>query len=182
MFLESTQCEISQLTYHLHLRTLHPELFEIYLEKAHQFKDLSLKLRLCHSGHMIEVTYEDRVVLTETLTNRSRVLPAFKQHTFCEVKGNQHDSFAIHPDLIFHCYYHLEYLKEEQYQNYHHEMQRDAEKAALNLHYVDPSRFQPDGISLINVANQSNSLSFQCFHTFPHEQAVVKTQSLIELV
>jgi len=75
----------------------------------------------------------------------------------------------------------VERLHPDIFQKLHEELLADCAQTALAHSFPTGNRLAPGALSLIRTEVTSDSLLVHAFHTFPDNDAVVKTQSLFEI-
>ncbi len=86
------------------------------------------------------------------------------------------------PGVRYHCSYQLEHVPLDIYLHIHRELECDARKAALSVVLPGSSPNSPDTISLVKCDILPEGLVVHAFHTFPDNAAVLRIQTLFELL
>lgn len=170
---------IAELVFHVYERSLHPELFEIYAERRFAIGEHRVTLRLCDTGHMLEIGHGDHAI-AELTTTAEHALPKHKRVLDRKLRGCQHEAAGFDWKLQYQTSYQLEQLDATIFRQCHEEMQQDTRTADLAFCAPAPGRFGMGPISLLRVDANSTGLLVHAFHTFPECRAIVKTQSLFE--
>lgn len=171
---------VSNLVFHLYGRSVHPELFDNFAEKAIWRTDYNAVIRICDAGHTVGFRYDGRTV-TEVAATRDQVLPQRKRLLEKRLRGHRDESFRFDNGLLYQASYQLEQLDPEVFLNFHEELLVDCERADVAHLFPAGNRLSPMPLSLIVADADAHSLLIHAYHTFPECYAVVKTQSLFEL-
>ena len=154
-------------------RSVHPELFETLCQITIPVGPNQATLRISNFGHAIEFRTPEKVI-TEPLPLQGRMvdrrLIGYRTHTFeC-------------PGLKYHCSYQLDTVPAEVYLQVHREMEADAHKAILTAALPGSSVSSPDCLSYLMSDLLPEGLVIHSFHTFPDNGAVLRIQTLFEVL
>ena len=168
-----------QLAFHLYERAIHPELFKTFGEAVIATVDFQARLRICEAGHMLQITSHGRTI-TEVTGPRDQVLP--KRGLSCghRLAGGRDWSFQL-PGMHYHYSAHVEAVDPEVFSSLHNELEHDSHRAFLSKVFPAPHRLQAGALSVLQVEGTPRSLLVHAFHTFPNNNAILRTQSLLEL-
>jgi hypothetical protein len=169
---------VSELVFELHGRPLHPELFDILAARRIQREDYDLNVQITRTGHVISWNNRD-VYLTEVAA-ADQPLPECRRLLHYRLRGEHSDVVACGRGINYQTSFQVEILPPEIFLNVHDEILADGGKRGL-LHNFQPNhRLSLAPLGFISVESRAGCLFLSSFHTFPDENAVVKTQSLIE--
>ena len=180
MALEHTSRKASEQTFTLYARGLHPELFNIYVERE-IFRDFYVaSFWIIGSSHAVSFRAGEKM-LTEVVADSEQVLPVqHKIGTF---------SFGHNPQKRFRYDDGIAYDARFDYRAYDHDgfhaKLREIKHAVMSngVYHV----FDPDGadglptVTAVGFVPQSRSLNVRAFHTFPEELAIIETHSRWEV-
>lgn len=162
-------------------RPLHPEMFVHHRAITLQNAMMSLDARLCAAGHVMILRVGSET-LTEVISDRHEPLP--RRSRLFESRLHRCPTKTI--DLEFGLRYSvgcsLERLNPASFLRCHEELLDDCPKATLSAMFASSNRFCPGPASLLRIEATRDSILVHTFHTFPTHLAVVKTQSLFELL
>ncbi len=170
---------VQTLRFVVYQRVLHPELFAIVANRQVMGPGYTLGIRLIPSGHSVSWRLED-VCLEEVLGETQMELPETGRLIHKNVEGERTCCFDLSPTLRYHCCVQREQLPPEQFAHLHEELVWEGSRQGLLFHYQPLHRLSLAPLSLITSQPVRKGLSLSCFHTFPDEWTVVKTQSLLE--
>jgi len=172
--------EVSELSFHLYGRSLHPELFHIYDSAEISRDQYQARISIYDAGHMVSFQFGQQVI-TELIATKQQVLPRKKHFLDKRLHGCRDEAFDFQCGLRYQVSYQLEHLNQDVYLNFHEELLSDCHSATVACEFPCSSRMAPTPISLIRTEVMHNNLLVHAYHTFPESCAVVKTQSLFEL-
>jgi hypothetical protein len=171
--------DVSGLVFHVFDRSVHPELFVSYAQRELLLDEFALSIHIGDAGHMLQVRSQGRTV-SEVATTTSHPLPTGNRFFERRMRGSLDTSLEL-KGLRYYVSYQVDQLEPEVFLNYQDELCLDARKAELAYHFPTGNRFCPGPLSYVTADAWSRNLLVHTFHTFPDNQAVVKTQSLFEI-
>jgi hypothetical protein len=96
------------------------------------------------------------------------------------MRGEQHGRLDCAHNICYQMCFQVETMQPEVFLHTHDEILADGQKRGL-LHNFQPNhRLSVAPLSLIAAETKRNCLMLSTFHTFPSENTVVKSQTLIE--
>ncbi len=170
--------DVSELTFQMYDRSVHPELFQVSAERRIERENYTAEFRLWDAGHVIIVRHRSEC-LTEVIATRQQMLPLHRRRVERRLQGCQHESQTFEA-ARYDASFQLERLESNVYERYHDELTLDIRTADLACAFAANPRFGSVPISLMRIDAAQDSLLIHAFHTFPDSLAVVKTQSLYE--
>lgn len=170
---------VSELVFHLYDRPLHPELFDTQAVRTVRRDDYELTVRITRTGHAI--SWETRRLhLTEVTADAELPLPEHRASYHQRIRGEHSATVSLSPQLNYQSSFQVETMPQDVFLEFHDEILRDGLKRGL-LHDFQPNhRLALAPLGFVTVETWAEHLLFSSFHTFPQENTVVKTQSLIE--
>jgi hypothetical protein len=174
-----TRPPVCDLVFQVFGRPLHPELFEILATRKVRREDYELTVRITRSGHVISWENAD-VYLTEVAAAGDEPLPEKRRLLGWRLRGERSDAVTCAHRITYQTTFQVEVLPPELFLHVHDEILSDGAKRGL-LHSFRPhDRLSLSPLGLVTVEARPGCLFVGTFHTFPDENTVVKTQSLIE--
>ncbi len=170
--------DVSDLSFQMYERSVHPELFQVSAECRIERENYSAEFRLCEAGHVI-IFRRGSECLTEVIATRQQMLPTHRRRIERRFQGCQHESQRFQ-DVRYDASFQLERLEPNVYERCHDELAHDLRTADLAYAFAANARFGPVPMSLMRIDATPDSLLVHAFHTFPDSFGVVKTQSLFE--
>ena len=172
--------DVGTLVFRLFNRALHPELLTVFAETEIRQPKYSARVQIGEAGHIITVRYANRLV-TEVITSAEHPLPHNKQLLARRLRGHRDESLADEGGLQYQGSFQVEQLDPEVFLHFQTELVLDSSRCRVAHRFEPSNRMSPAPLSFIQSEACGQSLLIHAFHTFPHNFAVVKTQSLFEL-
>jgi len=172
---------VSDLTFQVFGRSVHPELLTVFAERLFWHEDYTAIVSICEAGHAVSLRRDDET-FTEIAATRDQLLPAAGKSFTRRLRGSRHQTACFDKQLQYEVSFHVEHLAPEVFLNFHQELLIDTERVELSYRFPSGSRFSPEPLSLIRADAQPDSLLIHAYHTFPDDCAVVKSQSLFQLL
>jgi hypothetical protein len=173
--------KVSELVFRLYDRPLHPELFDSLAVRRVERDGYRLTARITRSGHAL--TWERGLLcLTEVTATADQELPGAGQRLSHRFGGERQARCEVAPGVRYQVSSQVETLLPEQFLHIQEELRADGERKGLVFHFRPHDRLGLAPLGVMIVEALPACLSASAFHTFPDEFAVVKTQSLIEVV
>ncbi|MCH8828685.1 MAG: DUF2617 family protein [Planctomycetes bacterium] len=172
--------DVSELTFHVFERSVHPELFRVYAQQQVRQGAYSAEICICEAGHTVAVQYAEQTV-TEVAASSRQLLPQKKHTLNHKLHGQREKSICFRNGIKYQVGFHLEQLDFEVFLNLHQELQTDCSRVELSHQFPAGGRLALEPLSVVRVFASPSSLLIHAYHTFPEDNAVVKSQSLFEL-
>lgn len=168
-----------ELTYQLYSRALHPELFDVCATRIIEQAGYSLVLRICESGHLVEIRRNGEVTV-EINVDAAREVPTRGRCLSTRLGSGRDVEAHPLPEVFFQASIQLETLEPEVFVRLTTEFHSDVRNAALAHVFSSRNRLRPEAVSLLFADCGPKSVSIQAFHSFPDDLAIVRIQSLYE--
>ncbi len=170
---------VKDLEFHLYSRPVHPELFETCTLRNVKQDDFQISVRITPSGHVI--TFQNPLFwLTEVTAVRHQLLPAnghLLKHRF---GGERCDDLSLAPQFRYRMITQVEELNDDAFEKVQDEIIAAGQKSGLLYRFSPNNRIFLSPVSHMSIQSRRGLLSITALHTFPGENTVVKTISLIE--
>jgi hypothetical protein len=173
--------DVSDLVLRAYGRALHPDLFVHHSAIVLRNPHMMLDIRLSAAGHVL-ILRADSETLTEVISDCHEPLPQRGRLFEHRLKGSRTETIELDPGLRYSASWSVERLPTSVYLRQHEELIEDCLRASLSSQFAGANRFSPGPVSLIRTETCRDSILVHAFHTFPDHLAVVKTQSLFELI
>jgi len=175
----SLRPKVGQLVFQVFGRPLHPELFDIVASQTIRRNDQQVTLRITRTGHVI--TWENRdVLLTEVTAAADQPLPEGRRLLNYRLRGEHAASLPCAHGIHYQMSFQVETLPPEIFLHVHDEILADGGRRGF-LHNFQPNhRLAVPPLGYIEVQSRAECLFLSTFHTFPEENTIIKSQSLIE--
>ena len=161
-------------------RSVHPELFESSGQCTVNFSGNKVHLRLGRTGHVLEFRSDDATV-TEVAATKHEEFPLNRRIVDRRLIGYKTHMIDL-ARVRYHCSYQLEHVPLDVYLQLHREFEMDARKATLALTFPGSSPQSPECISMLKCDVLQEGVVVHAFHTFPDNAAVLRTQTLFEVL
>lgn len=170
--------KISELVFELHGRPLHPELFEVLAERRYDRAEDTLRVWITRNGHVL-TWQNDEVLLTEMTDVQQELRPSRRLLHFA-VRGEHSATVPCGRDVIYRTSFQVEKLPPEIFVHMHDDIVADSIKRGFLFHFQPHHRLSIAPVGFVIVDARPHYLHVSTFHTFPDENAIVRTQTLIE--
>ena len=177
----SVRPKVAELVFHLYARSLHPELFEVYGTRSVQRGDYSAKIDITSAGHVVTWRCQG-MTLTEVAAAANHPLPKKRRIVCCSLRGQRSDRLKYRGSVNYHFNFSLEPVEPEIFWTYQKELSLDEPRDGIIHRFDSSGRIALGAMSYINIESRNRSLLVRAFHTFPDDYAIVKSQSLFEVL
>ena len=173
--------DLDNMKLYVYRRPLHPELFNIYLDKRIDMERYEAQLWLIGTGHIVSFhAGEDSVC--ELLTSRKDFLP--QQGLLDELPTNRaHEYQTCYENNIYYMVsIQAEQMSEAVFESTCEEMRKFAQSRGLFMafeQWVEDN--EPAPFSFIDYEKRPRELDVFTYHAFPEQRIVLKTQSVFSL-
>ena len=169
---------VAELVFQLYARPLHPELFDILTVRKFQCDNYELRVWITRTGHVI--TWENEDGLLTEVADANQAFSDKRRLLHYHMRGEHSGRFVCCHDVVYQMSFQVEKLPEEIYLHVHDEILADSSKRGI-LHNFQPNhRLAVAPLGYVVVEPRPQCLFFTTFHTFPEENTVIKSQTLIE--
>ena len=170
---------VSDLVFQLFGKPLHPELFDILATRKVRRQDYEVTIHITRTGHVI--TWHNReVLLTEVAAAGDQDLPQGRRLLSYRLRGEHTAALPCAHGIQYQMSFQVETLAPEIFVHVHEDILADGGKRGL-LHNFRPNhRLALAPLGFIAMESRPGCLLWSTFHTFPDENTVIKSQSLIE--
>lgn len=175
----SVRPKVTDLVFQLYGRTLHPELFEIHARRTIDRGGYSAVVSITTTGHLI-TWRKDGLTLTEIATAATEPMPQKRRLISHRLAGEHSDRMECRGGVTYQTCFQLESIDPDVFWGFQQELVVEGAKQGLLHRFESGGRMALGAVSLITLETRARGLLVQCFHTFPDDLSVVKTQSLFE--
>jgi hypothetical protein len=170
---------VADLIFQLYGRPLHPELFEILAARTIRFEDYQLTVWITRTGHVLCWENPD-VILTEVTAAADQPLPERRRLLHYRLRQEHTGRLPCAHGIHYQMSFQVEVLAPEVFVHVHDELVADGGKRGLMHNFPSHHRLAIAPLGYIAADARPGCLCLYSFHTFPGENTIVKTQSLIE--
>ena len=169
---------VAELVFQLFGKPLHPELFDILAVRKYQREDYELRVWITRTGHVI--TWENEDVLLTEVADADQAFSDKRRFLRYAMRGEHTGHFQCSHGILYQTSFQVETLPEETYLHIHDEILADGTKGGI-LHNFQPNhRLAIAPLGYVVIESRPRCLFFSTFHTFPEENTIIKSQTLIE--
>jgi hypothetical protein len=172
---------VADLAFHVFDRSLHPDWFATRVFRRIEQFGWEADLRIIEGGHsFVFRSGSDRI--TEILSGPETVLPEPGVLFHSHLRRNRSTSLRPSGSIEYQSCLEVERVDIEIFRHLCDEILIDASGSPLVHRFHSSNRLRPPPVSYIQISARLRDLSIQSFHSFPEECAIVRTQSLFELI
>lgn len=161
-------------------RPVHPELFEASAQSILHFSGRRAKLHIGRTGHMLEF-HDSNCTVTEVVATKHEEFPEHGRVVDRRLIGYRTHQLDL-PFVRYHCSYQLEHVPLDVYLQLHREFEMDAANSTLSYAFPGSSAQSPTCLSFLKCDILQEGLVVHAFHTFPDNAAILRTQTLFEIL
>jgi hypothetical protein len=178
MGVDSLRPRVCELVFELYSRPLHPELFDILAARRIQREDYELTIQITRTGHVI--SWNNRQVYLTEVAAAQQSLAEGHRLLHYRLRGEHSHVVSCGRSISYQTSFQVEILEPEIFLHVHDEILLDGGKRGLLHNFQPHHRLSLAPLGFVAADSRAGCLFLSTFHTFPDENAVVKTQSLIE--
>jgi hypothetical protein len=171
---------VCDLVFQLYGKPLHPELFDILAIRKIRHADYQLTVWITRTGHVISWE-NDSVLLTEVCAAAGQDLSPRRRLLNYRLRSESSAQLTCAHGVSYQASFQVEVLPGDLFVHIHDEIVADGSKRGLLHHFPSNNRLALAPLGFITAETHPGRLFLCSFHTFPTENTVVKTQSLIEI-
>lgn len=171
---------ISELSFYLFERPLHPELFNIYGSRHFFQGDYEVIIWITGCAHVVSV-FSNGTCITECICPPEQLLP---QHGLAQrfpFRGEKTHRCSWSNRLAYMMSFQVENMSANLYQATHDDLTNMAKKRGMLVSYPQWSRGGQAPFSYIDYEARQRELQLHTFHAFPEQQTIIKSQSIFEI-
>lgn len=169
---------VAELVFQLYGKPLHPELFDILAARRLEQADYQLRIWITRTGHV--VTFENEDVLLTEVADADQAFSEQRRFLRYAMRGEHSGRFQCSHGILYQTSFQVETLPEEIYLHVHDEILADGAKRGI-LHNFQPNhRLAIAPLGYVVAETRAHCLMLSAFHTFPEENTIIKSQTLIE--
>ena len=171
---------VSELTFQVFGRALHPELFQVFKSSQFSRSNFSATVDITSDGHRITWT-SGTVTLTEVAASARQLLPQRRRLAAHSLEGKLAERLEYHMGVQYRYEYALERVPAEMFWMIQHQLGETAKNHELIQVFQNSGRMAIGGLSFVHLESRQRSLRVQAVHTFPDDLALVRTESCFTL-
>ncbi|MEM6689676.1 MAG: DUF2617 family protein [Planctomycetota bacterium] len=195
----SVRPKVSQLTFNVFSRSIHPELYDVYASRDVEREKYSARIEVTNCGHVItwkttppsaseqfdsgselENSGIQYATLCEVASAATQPLPTKRQLLGRNLKGSRTERVDHRLGINYRTHFQLETVKPDLFWMVHKQL--DSGPVEGLIHRFEPSvRISMGALSYINIETRLRSMRIQAIHTFPDDYEIVKIESLFSI-
>ncbi len=169
----------ADLTFQVFGRAVHPDWFAVRGHRRVTQDVWEADVRIIEGGHAI-IFRSGPVRLTEVISGPETLLPEPGLLFHSPIRHERSASLQPSGLIQYQTCFEVERVDPEVFTHLSDEMTLDASRGRLFHRFTPVNRMAPAPISHLLIDARVKGLSVHAFHSFPHECAIVRTQSLFE--
>jgi hypothetical protein len=172
----SVRPKITELSFHLFARSVHPELFEVCATRSYVRDQYDLRLSITTDGHLIRFQHAGHI-LVEVSAGALHPLPK-KQKLLCHPIDRVADNVTHYEDVITHqSKVQLEAVNPNMFVTIQQQLGQKLECEGLLHRFESNGRIAFGALSYMNVQSFQKHVLIRSLHTFPDTCAVMTSES-----
>jgi Protein of unknown function DUF2617 len=181
MGVSSGRARVADLAFQVFNRAVHPDWFATRVYRRFPQERWEADVRIIEGGHAI-IFGTGPIRLTEVLSGPETPLPEPGLLFHSAIRTER--SASLYPGGIveYQTCFEVDRVDREVFRHLCDEMIADDSRHALVHRFGSSNRLAPAPLTHVHVEARVRGLSVQSFHTFPDECAIVRSQSLYELI
>ncbi len=169
---------IEQMKLHIYKRHLHPELFEIFIDKRIDTGKYQAHLAILGLGHLI-CFHAKNESFSELMTGDDKLLPKAGWAQTIELRTSRESRTSVEQNI--HCMLNVqsEKMSKHVFEHVHNEMMKFARNRGIFIafdQWAKNERLAP--FSFIDYEAKETELEVFAYHAFPETQTFIRTQSV----
>lgn len=177
----SSQARVAELAFRVFNRAVHPDWFATRVHRRLSQDRWEADVRIIEGGHVVSFG-AGPVRLTEVLCGPATPLPEPGLLFQSSIRAERSASLQAGGLVEFQTCFEAERVDGEIFRHLCDEVVADASRHGILHHFRTTNRLLPAPLTHIHIEPSVRGLAIQSFHTFPEECAIVRTQSLYELI
>lgn len=180
MSLLTTRPKVSELSFGLYGRSIHPELFQIFSSRQIDREHFQARVDVTSTGHVVMFKTGDRI-FTEVATSSHQELPQRRRLLATRIQGQFQDRIECEDGIQFEYQFHLERLTPEAFGHLQRAFADSPVVDGMMHQFQTSGRVNLAAFSYMYIDTRQRTFRIQAVHSFPDDYAVLKTQSLYRL-
>jgi hypothetical protein len=172
---------VADLSFQVFSRPLHPDFVAVRRHLRIAQGAWNADLRIIEGGHAICWRTGDTRV-SEVLAGPETILPEPGLLFHSPVRRERAATLRQGEHAEYQTCFDVERVEPEIFRHLTAELMLDASRSGLAFQFSPANRLWPGSVSLMRVDARTTGLSVQVFHTFPDERAILRIQSLFEIL
>jgi hypothetical protein len=179
MDIPDTKVIVSELTFSLYQRPLHPELFNIYEKRQLKTEKYEALVWATGCSHVISVFVND-LCLTELISSPTQLLPRRGLVERFQFKGQRNHKCTLARGLSYMTDFQVEKMSANLYRQSHIDLEKFAHNRGIFVKFPQQAVAGLEPFSYIDFEARKDELHVHAFHAYPDQVTIIKTQSLFD--
>ncbi len=180
MELPETNVVVSELTFTLYQRPLHPELFTIHRKRIIKTAKYEAQIWLTGCSHVVSVFAGD-LCLSELITTPNQTLPRRGLVERFRFSGQRSHKCTLAKGLSYITDFQIEKMSPNLYKQSHADLEKFARNRGIFAKYPERSIGGLEPFTYIDFEARKDELHIHAFHAYPDQVTIIKTQSLFDM-
>ena len=170
---------ISELTFYVFQRPLHPELFNIHRSRHFLQCDYEVMIWITDCGHVVSV-FSGKDCITELICPPEQMLPTRGLVRQLPFRGEKSHKCSWSENHNYMVNFQAENMSVNLFRQCHSDLTAAGKKRGIYVPFPQWSRGELAPFSYLDYEARQDELQLHTFHAFPEQQAILKTQSLFD--
>ena len=171
---------LSELTFFIFRRSLHPELFDIYRSRQFFQGDYEVIIWITDCGHVVSV-YSGGHCITELICPPEQMLPKRGLVQQFPFRGEKSHKCSWSNDLGYMVNFQVESMSVNLYRQCYEDFTNAGKKRGIFISFPQWAKGDLVPFSYLDYEARRDELQLHAYHAFPEQQRLLKTQSLFGL-
>ena len=174
-----TNLAISELSFSLYQRPLHPELFNIYDRRHLKTEKYETLIWATGCSHLVSV-FSGEMCLTELISVPGQILPRLGLIERIQFQGKRNHKCTLSRGMHYMTDFQVEKMSANLYRQSHIDLKRFAQNRGLFVQFPELEVGGLEPFSYIDFEARREELHIHTFHAYPDQVTIIKTQSLFD--
>ena len=174
-----TNMAISELTFSLFQKPLHPELFNLYSTRNLKTQKYETLIWATGCSHVVSVFIKNQC-LTELISAPDQMLPKKGLIERFHFNGQKNHKCTISKSLSYMTDFQVEKMSVNLYRQSRIDLERFSRNRGMFITFPQSPVTSLAPFSYIDFEARKNELHIHAFHAYPDQVTIIKTQSLFE--
>ena len=171
----SVRPKITEHSFHLFARSLHPELFEVCAQRELQQKFYRLKISITRDGHLIQFRHGN-TLLTEVTAAANQPLPS-QANLITQPVQRSGVNLTKLDSIDYRSSVEMEFVDPKMFVLIAQQLDSQLECEGLIHRFESNGRIAMGAVSYMHVQSFERNVLIRAIHTFPDSQLLIKSES-----
>jgi len=180
MDLPNIEQSLSELTFYLYRRPLHPELFNIYSSRHFFQGDYEVIIWVIGCSHVVSV-FHGNDCITELICPPEQMLPRRGLAEYFAFRGEKSHQCSWSRGYGYIMSFQVESMSANLFRQSHADLTGASKKRGLYVPFPQWARGDLVPFSYLDYEARQDEFQLHTFHAFPEQHTILKTQSIFTL-